>query len=171
MFLIFLQAVSGETQTASEVVSQLAQLTLGGPACGLAAGIALYFGLRPAFLDPVLESGVILASFWLLYYVADEVFGVSSVLAITTFGIFFAWKGRDMIDQESYKHHTAVLTQVGYISNTLIFVIAGAIIFNVFSGTFGNRAVDITEFVSLSPFIRRHWIGKIGDYCLRCTSC
>lgn len=146
MFLVFLQAASGETQSSSEVASQLAQLTLGGPACGLAAGILLYFALRPAFLDPLLESGVILSSFWLLYYVADEIFGVSSVLGITTFGIFFAWKGRDILDHESFKHHTSVLAQVAYIANALIFIIAGAIIFNVFSGTFGDRAVDITEF-------------------------
>lgn len=35
------------------------------------------------------------------------------------------------------------MTQVGYIANTLIFIIAGAIIFNVFSLTFGGSSVDI----------------------------
>lgn len=39
-----------------------------------------------------------------------------------------------MLDIESHAHHLTVISQIGYLSNTMIFIIAGAVIFELFSG-------------------------------------
>lgn len=63
-----------------------AQLSAGGPATGLAFGIATTIWLRFMYNNPLAEITLTIASSFGTYLVADELFGVSGVLAVVTLG-------------------------------------------------------------------------------------
>ena len=62
------------------------KLSAGGPATGVAFGICMTLWLRTMFNKPLAEISLTIASAYATYIVADQLFGVSAVLAIVFLG-------------------------------------------------------------------------------------
>ena len=62
------------------------RLTAGGPATGIAFGIAITLWLRNMFNKPLAEITLTIAGAYATYIVADQLFVVSAVLATVFLG-------------------------------------------------------------------------------------
>ena len=62
------------------------QLTAGGPATGVAFGLAITLWLRYMYNKPLAEISLTVAGAYATYIVADKLFGVSAVLAVVFLG-------------------------------------------------------------------------------------
>ena len=62
------------------------QLSAGGPATGIAFGLAMTLWLRFMYNKPLAEISLTIAAAYGTYIVANELFGVSPVLAVVFLG-------------------------------------------------------------------------------------
>ncbi|KAK9791813.1 hypothetical protein WJX73_006506 [Symbiochloris irregularis] len=113
-----------------------AQLTAGGPATGLAFGMATTVWLRFMYNTPLGEITLTIASAFGTYLVGAELFGVSGVLAVVTLGIWMAAFGKHHISAKVQHPLEIIWEELEFIANTLIFVLSGAIIAgNIYEGS------------------------------------
>lgn len=63
------------------------RVAFGGMALGLVAGKIIVFWLQRVFNDAMVEISVTLSSTYLIFYIGEEVLGVSGVLAVVMLGI------------------------------------------------------------------------------------
>ncbi|KAK9814099.1 hypothetical protein WJX72_000644 [[Myrmecia] bisecta] len=128
LFLLFQRLAEGQHETPGSVISLLCQLTLGGPAVGLAFGIAVIVWLRFIYSDDMVEITTTIIAAYGAFIVGNDILGVSGVLAVVTLGIFMAATGKDHISAKVEHPMHIVWEELEFIANTLIFVLAGAII-------------------------------------------
>lgn len=93
-------ALRGEPLTGKSVVSQLCQLALGGPAVGMAFGIVVVAWLRFIYNQDVVEVTMTIVAALGSFIVANEVLGVSGVLAVLILGIWMAAFGSHHISRQ-----------------------------------------------------------------------
>ncbi len=85
------------------MVSQLCQLALGGPAVGIAFGIVIVAWLRFIYNQDVVEVTMTIVAAFGSFIVANEILGVSGVLAVLILGIWMAAFGSHHISRQVQK--------------------------------------------------------------------
>lgn len=106
----------------------LAQLTLGGPAWGLACGIGIVIVLRFVYNDELTEVTLTIAAAFACFITGNTIFVVSGVLAIVVMGIYMSAHGALYISRPVYHSLHVVWENLEFIGNTIIFVLSGTII-------------------------------------------
>lgn len=91
--------MEGDALTGRSVVSQLSQLALGGPAVGMAFGICMVAWLRYIYNQDVVEVTLTIVAAMGSFIVANEILGVSGVLAVLILGIWMAAFGTHHISR------------------------------------------------------------------------
>lgn len=119
---------AGEDLSAGDVVQLLAQLTLGGPAWGLACGIGVVIVLRFVYNDELTEVTLTIAAAFACFITGNTIFVVSGVLAIVVMGIYMSAHGALYISRPVYHSLHVVWENLEFIGNTIIFVLSGTII-------------------------------------------
>lgn len=71
-----------------ESIGFFMQLALGGPAVGIACGIVATLWIKCVFSNLYLEISLTFVTAYLTFYLAEDILGVSGVLAVVAFGIF-----------------------------------------------------------------------------------
>ncbi|KAL3158150.1 Son of sevenless 1, variant 2 [Trebouxia sp. C0010 RCD-2024] len=128
LFLLFLNALRGDALTGKSVVKQLCQLALGGPAVGIAFGMVMVVWLRFIYNLDVVEITMTIVAAYGSFIVANEILGVSGVLAVLILGIWMAAFGSHHISRQVQRPLKIVWEELEFIANTLIFILAGVII-------------------------------------------
>ena len=72
---------------ATEIGLYFPRVALGGMALGLLTGKLTVFWLQHVFNDAMVEIAITLTSTYLVFYIGDELLGVSGVLAVVMLGI------------------------------------------------------------------------------------
>eukprot|EP00736_Rhodelphis_marinus_P013566 Rmarinus@m.15345 len=128
VFILFRDLAVGEDYSAGDVVEFGCQLAIGGWAWGWAFGMVSVFLVGIIYNDPLSEITLTVFTCFLCFYVAESQLEVSSVLATVACGLYFANVGKLRITPtvETSMHHFWEL--LSFFANTIIFVLAGAII-------------------------------------------
>lgn len=95
---------------------------------GLAVGWVAVTWVGKVFNDPMIEIAISIASAYLAFFLAENIFHVSGVVAVVALALLFASVGRTRISPEvtEFLHHFWEI--MAYIANTLIFLLVGVII-------------------------------------------
>jgi NhaP-type Na+/H+ or K+/H+ antiporter len=125
-FLVFLDIAVGLDKTAGDVVVDFMRLAFGGAALGLACGLIIFFWMSYIYNNFVLEANLLIFSSYLLFFVA-EALKTSGIIAIVVYGIFMSLYGRLNISASSEHANHHIWGYIGFIAETLIFLVAGLI--------------------------------------------
>ncbi|XP_057477660.1 sodium/hydrogen exchanger 7 isoform X3 [Actinidia eriantha] len=128
VYQLFYRMVLGQSFNFGAVLKFLTEVSLGAVGIGLAFGIASVLWLGFIFNDTVIEIALTLTVSYVAYFTAQEGADVSGVLAVMTLGMFYAAVARTAFKdggQQSLRHFWEM---VGYIANTLIFILSGVVI-------------------------------------------
>ncbi|KAI8812617.1 Sodium/hydrogen exchanger family-domain-containing protein [Cladochytrium replicatum] len=131
-FLVFIDLAAGVQKSVASMIITFVQLSFGGPLFGLiAAWITFQFNQLVLKTSPdkppsTLEVGAIMVAVYVVFFIGDVVFHVSSVLAIVTFGFYMSATGRFNVSHDGLHHNHGVISLVSFFANTAIFTVAGA---------------------------------------------
>jgi len=135
LFLVLIKFVEGETMTAGEIIGQFCKMSLLGPLLGLAFGILLAFLLSLMHNQPIMEANLTVCMPYILFYVAEHHdVHVSGILALVAMGLYMAAEGTTMISTESLEAIHNIWHYIGFMAETIIFLIAGVVL----GGEFAN---------------------------------
>ena len=95
---------------------------------GLAVGAVVLFWIGRLFNQPITEITITISAAYIAYFIAENIFHVSGVVAVVALGLLLASIGRTKISPEvaGFLHH--FWQMMAHIANTLIFILVGIII-------------------------------------------
>jgi NhaP-type Na+/H+ or K+/H+ antiporter len=142
-FLMLQDLVAGHPKPFGEAFGFFFQLALGGPLWGAACAVVVYVILRLVYDDPILEVSLVVFSVFTVFFIAEDLFHVSGVLAVVVFGLGFANRIQFAMSPEVEHAHHALWQQLAFVANTLIFFISGLlIVVRVADGSVGRSWYD-----------------------------
>ena len=110
------------------------KMSLGGPALGLAFGILMSFILSRIHNEPILESSLTVVMPYILFYIAEHHdVHVSGILALVAMGLYMTNRGRTRISTESEEAIHSIWHFIGFVAETLIFLITGFVLGGTFT--------------------------------------
>jgi len=130
VFAIFKEIAASVDVTPGDAVLRFLQLSVGGPLWGLAMGCAAAFVMRleAAATDPMTEITTLVCGVYTTFFLAEHHLGVSGVLAVVVFGVYLG-KERALVVGRAVEHRNHEFWEmVGFLSNSLIFVLSGLIV-------------------------------------------
>jgi len=98
---------------------------LGGPAIGIVFGTVALWWISHVFNDPMVEISISIATAYLAYYVSEFWCDSSGVLTVVCVGLCFSRGGRTSISPEVFHFLHEFWETLGYLANTIIFLITG----------------------------------------------
>ena len=98
---------------------------VGGPIIGVVFGRVALVWISHVFNDPMVEISISLTVAYLAYYVSEFWLSSSGVLTVVTVGLCFAAGGRTSISPEVFHFLHEFWETLGYVANTLIFLVTG----------------------------------------------
>ena len=98
---------------------------LGGPAIGIFFGTVALWWISHVFNDPMVEISISIATAYLAYYVSEFWCDSSGVLTVVCVGLCFSRGGRTSISPEVFHFLHEFWETLGYLANTIIFLITG----------------------------------------------
>jgi len=149
--VIFMTLFATVTGTASEgnAVLEFFRVALGGILVGGVIGWLIVSWIKRVFNDALIEITVVIGAAYLTFFVAENIFHVSGVIAVVAFGISMAGPGRTRISPEvsHFLHEFWELAAV--IANTLIFIIVGVVIAQRVSFTLSDFIVLLIIYIGV----------------------
>ena len=103
-------------------------IIFGAVAAGCLTGALSMWLARRSKADAVLQSTVLIIAAYILFYVTNGVLQVSGVIALVTLGLYIAYTGRTQLRPKVNTFINNFWELMGYIANTLIFIIVGLLI-------------------------------------------
>ena len=111
------------------MVGKFCRLSLIGPLVGYVFGVLLEFMLTFIHNNYVLETNLSIVAVYLCWYLAENTaLHVSGILAIVVLGVYMSEFGKTAISAESEHALHHIWGYVGFVAETLIFMLAGIII-------------------------------------------
>ena len=104
-------------------------MSLAGPLLGLAFGIVMAFILSRIHNQPIMEANVTVCMPYILFYTAEHhSVHVSGILALVAMGLYMTNIGRMGISTESVKAIEHIWHYIGFVAETLIFMLTGIVL-------------------------------------------
>ena len=129
LFVVMFDFAKGESLSALDVIGKFFRLSLGGPLLGLLFGAGMVFWMKRIYNDSVMERTLMLFTTYLAFYIAEATsLHVSGILAIVALGLYMSAWGRTSIDVNSEEVIHNFWQVIGYIAETMIFLLSGIII-------------------------------------------
>eukprot|EP00116_Pleurobrachia_bachei_P000825 sb/3461087/ len=113
--------------TPEQIIIDIALKTLGGPAVGVVMGYVFVYWLGKVFNDYLTEITITVGSPYLVYYVSEMFLQSSGVLSVVVFGAVVNMNKMN-ISPEIEAFLNKFWEQMGYLVNTIIFLVVGMII-------------------------------------------
>jgi NhaP-type Na+/H+ or K+/H+ antiporter len=128
VFLVLIDLVEGNELTAGEIIGMFVRLSAGGIVLGLIGGVILAFILGRIHNDAVREMNATVFVSYLLFYLAESTkLHVSGILAIVALGLYMTTSGKTKISSESMHTVHGVWSYIGFVAETVIFIVSGVI--------------------------------------------
>ena len=129
VFLVLLDLVKGIDLTFGDIIIKFIRLSLGGPLLGIAGGLVLSFILKRIHNNFVLEVNSTIFVAYLIFFIAELTpLHVSGILALVALGLYMTRSGRTMISAESEHSVHHVWGYIGFLAETIIFILTGLIL-------------------------------------------
>jgi len=129
VFLILLKIVEGEEMSFGSMVVMFVRLSFGGPLLGLLAGFIMSMILKRIHNNFVLEVNTTIVGSYLVFFIAESTpLHISGILAIVALGLYMTRSGKTRISAESEHSVHHVWGYIGYMAETVIFILAGVIL-------------------------------------------
>lgn len=127
IFMVFFAALSGNVSDTNGVI-QFLIVSFGGIGIGLIIGWVMLKWISKVNNDAMVEISLVVGAAYLTFYVAEQFFHVSGVLALVSLGIMIGGVGRARISPkvEHFMHEFWELA--GFIANCIIFLIVGLVV-------------------------------------------
>lgn len=152
VFLVILDIVEGTPITVAEIAVKFIRLSIGGPILGVLGGMALSFMLKRIHNNGVLEVNATIFTSYIVFFIAESTpVHVSGILAIVFLGLYMTNTGKTRISAESEHSVHHVWSYIGFIAETVIFIMTGIIM--------GQRAIDPE-----STIVAADYAKLIGTY-------
>lgn len=169
LFMVFFLGITGAAPDGSPIVEFL-RVALGGVVIGLVLGWISLGWLKRVYNDAMVEIVVVIAAAYLAFFLAENTFKVSGVLALVALGIILGGKGRSRISPGVAHFMHEFWELAGFIANCLIFLIVGVVIAqrSVFTGEdfvllgiiyIGIHVVRAGVIAMFYPFMRKAGYG------------
>lgn len=180
---IFSELVEGQENTALEgesggggnhgleILRKFSQITLGGPVFGWVMGKLTIRYLSLIFNDAAVEVSVTLCAAYLTYFIAENYIHVSGVMALVLLGITLSSE-KTCISPEVQGFVSHFWEMLGYLANTVLFVLVGIVITETAVSSFKPEdgyyliflyfALNIARFIMIavvSPLLSRIGYG------------
>lgn len=153
VFLVLLAIAEGEEASIGGIIAQFIRLALGGPAIGLIAGVVVSFMLSRIHNNFVLEVNTTIFASYLLFFLSENTeIMVSGILAIVAFGLYMSNIGKTRISSESEHAVHHVWGFIGFLAETVIFILTGLIM--------GQRAAQ-DNFITPLDYVK-----MLGSYAI-----
>ena len=147
VFLVLLDIVEGNEATFWGVVFKFVRLSIGGPLLGLIVGIIVEQILARIHNQFVLEVNTTIYASYLMFFLAESTsLHVSGILALVAFGLYMTNSGKTKISPESEHAVHHVWGFIGFVAETLIFVLSGIIM--------GERASADDNLIGYQDYIK-----------------
>ncbi len=169
MYAPFTMSVS--SPDSSPVISFLT-VVVGGIVIGylLARLFVFFITQRGVRNDMMLQTASMILLSYLTFILAQDIFELSGVIALVTFGLALAYHGVDKLDEKTRDFMKEFWGLLAYIANTLIFVIIGIIIADkvvftwhdlivLFLVYIGVNIVRMVMILTLYPLLKRSGYG------------
>ena len=131
---VIVMAVSGIV-TATDITSGLVQITsdfVGGILSGCLTGIVIGYLILFSRENMAFAETVSLIVAYAAYLVAEVLFGVSGVISVVFAGLTLGWIASLTLKPAERDHMTGFWQFVGFIANSLIFLLIGITVINLF---------------------------------------
>ena len=129
LFTVILEIAKGNDVGVDYVAFSFMRMSFGGTLLGLIAGGAMVFWIKRVFNDSVLEVMITFFSVYLVFFIAESTaLHVSGILALVALGLYMAASGKTSIDIHSETVVHNFWRMLGFIGETLIFLLSGIII-------------------------------------------
>ncbi|WED23943.1 cation:proton antiporter [Vibrio sp. JC009] len=99
-----------------------------GMLTGLLTGLIVLWWVGNLFNKPVIEITLTISAAYIAYFIAENMFHVSGVVAVVTLGLLLASIGRTRISPEVSGFLHRFWEMMAHVANTLIFILVGIII-------------------------------------------
>jgi NhaP-type Na+/H+ or K+/H+ antiporter len=128
VFLVLLDIVEGVELTFGDVVLKFMRLSFGGPLLGVVGGFVISNILKYIHNNFVLEVNTTIFGSYLIFFIAESTsVHVSGILAIVSLGLYMTNTGKTRISAESEHSVHHVWGYIGFIAETVIFILSGVI--------------------------------------------
>jgi len=127
IFMVIFLGISGEGLSYSPVL-EFFRVSFGGVLVGYLIGKIALFWIKQVFKDMLVESTIIIVSAYFVFFICENVFGVSGVLGLVTLGVMMAGPGRTKITPQVQHFIHEFWEFTAFAANTLIFLIVGVVI-------------------------------------------
>jgi len=129
MYTILIKLIEGDTSdNVWDYLVTFVKMSIGGALFGIAFAVVVVQWLRTVFNDSLTEITITLCAAYLCFFIAEYFLHVSGVLAVVCLGLYFGQIGRTSVSPEVAHFLEEFWQCLGYIGNTLIFVVAGTVI-------------------------------------------
>jgi|AntRauTorckE5430_2_1112549.scaffolds.fasta_scaffold02761_3 NhaP-type Na+/H+ or K+/H+ antiporter len=129
MYTILIKLTEGDTSdNIGDYLLTFVKMSIGGALFGIAFAAVVVQWLRMVFNDSLTEITITLCAAYLCFFIAEYFLNVSGVLAVVCLGLYFGQIGRTSVSPEVAHFLEEFWQCLGYIGNTLIFVVAGTVI-------------------------------------------
>jgi sodium/hydrogen exchanger 10/11 len=172
IFLIVVGMVDGSDTSSGAVdyISKFIVMSFGGMIWGTVFGFIIVTWLGVIFNDAMSEITITMSSAYLCFYLAERVLGVSGVIAVVCYGLYFGSIGRTRVSPEVAHFLEEFWELLAFFGNTLIFVIAGIVIGRDVDGdllTGSNVGKLFLIYVGCS-IVRGFVIGLVYSFLSKC---
>ena len=135
IFLVFKDMAGGKFDAPHAVAGKFVQLAAGGPIVGAAAAYATSIWLRhhKCHGDAEIEITALTVAVLVIFFVSEQLLHVSGVLAVVAFGILIGKNQASIVGRKVMEKNHAWWTELCFIANSLIFGLAGVIIYKKFT--------------------------------------
>ncbi|CAD7695102.1 unnamed protein product [Ostreobium quekettii] len=112
-------------RTFGETLVFFLRMAIGAPALGAAFGFAASMWINYVYNDLVVEVAITIVTAYLTYFTADDLVGVSGVLATVALGITMAVMARPRLSPKAHEPMEVFWELMEYFANSTIFIYAG----------------------------------------------
>ena len=128
VFLVIFDIAEGKEVAPMDVVVKFCRLSLGGPLLGIITGVIMSFILRRIHNNGVLEVNSTIVISYLAFFIAESTpVHVSGILCIVSLGLYMTNTGKTRISAESEHSVHHVWGYIGFMAETVIFILSGII--------------------------------------------
>lgn len=125
------------------VLGRFFVLAVGGVSWGWFAAHMMYLWIK-LVRDPVIEVSIVITCVFAVFWMAEELLGVSGILASVVFGLATARKSYFCMSAECLERNHMVWEQMGFVTTMIIFMLTGIVARGKLDAMY-NRVEDASD--------------------------
>lgn len=148
IFMTIFASIIGSA-TGGNAFLEFLRVAIGGIVVGGVVGWLIIGWIKRVFNDALIEITVVIGAAYLTFFLAENIFHVSGVIAVVTFGISMAGPGKTRVSPGVTHFLHEFWELAAFIANTLIFIIVGVVIAQQVNYTLNDLVVLLIVYVGI----------------------